>query len=188
MPTIFIILIAIAAAVFVVMLIILAKSMQRRGGTEGAGSMITLPVPPRQTKQPIDRVKDFFNQDMESQGYEDARSNSDTGFKQQKVLELKEQGRQECISAISEYEDRIAAAEANIIKYTNALLTDTVEDFKAQKAKYLKNIERIKQMQTELASDTLKVYTSYCRGFAKWQRAIAEGLLGTEGTGPENWN
>jgi len=193
MPTIFIILIAIVALIIIALVIILVRSVS--GGNKDKPDIETSisqsPITPKQMKQlkqPIDRVKDFLNQDMESQGYEDAQSNSDSGFKQQKVLELKEQGRQECISAISKYEDKIADLDANITIYTNAVLFDTVEKLKAQKVKYQKDIKRIEQMQTELSNDNLKVYASYGRGFAKWQKAIAEGLIGTEGTGPENWN
>jgi len=185
MPTIYIILIGIVALIIIVLVIILVRSFSGKEGISDRGQPPEQPPeqppileqPKKQPRQPIDRVKDLFNQDMEDQGYEDAQSNSDSGFRQQKVLELKEQGRQECISAISEYEDKIADIDANIVKYTNALLMDTVEDFKAQKVKYQKNIERIKQMQTELNNETLKVYNSYCKGFAKWQKAIAEGLI-----------
>ena len=179
MPTIFIILIAVAVLVFIVMAVILVKSISNKEGTGLEPHVNDEPLlpTPKQPKLPIEKVKVFFNQDLENLGYAGAQSNSDTGFKQQKVLELKEQGKQECISAINEYEDKIADIDANIVIYTNAVLLDTVERLKAQKIRYQNDIVRITQMQAEFANDNLKVYASYCRGFARWQKAKAEGLI-----------
>jgi len=135
-------------------------------------------TPTSSPKQPIEKVRDFLDSDLEEQGYLDAQSNSENNVLQQKVVELKAKGKQICQSAIREYENRNIDIKAEITISTSAGLLDSVEKLKAQIEKNEKDIVRVEKiMGTDLLDDNMSVYVSYRRGFEKWKRAITEKLL-----------
>ncbi|MDR2511738.1 MAG: hypothetical protein LBC89_04675 [Bacteroidales bacterium] len=182
MPTIFIVIIAIIALLVIVLVIILVKSISKRKGdsdTKPISEPVISSPPPStpQSKQPIDEVICFLNQDLESKGYEDAFANNDATYRQKKLDELKAQCKQTCKSAITQYEKKIIDIDSQIKIYTRDGYLDSVERLEAQKAKYQKDIDQIKEMKDDLANDTFSIYASYIRGFAKQQRAIGEGLI-----------
>jgi len=133
-------------------------------------------------KRPIDEVIEFINTDMTDLGYEDAKKNSDVTYEIEKIMELREIGKQKCDDAIREYKEEITKIEASTNECNKTGLLDTGEKLKARKKiieeQYIIGVENIK---TELNDDDKfkekAIFSSYRRGFARWRKAIAEGLV-----------
>ncbi len=145
------------------------------------------PPPPRSTpvmpkQKPIDKVIEFINMNMENSGYENAKSNSNETFENEKITELRERGKQICRLAIIEYNEKIAEIDAAMDECHKTGLLNTEEKLKSQKKIYQEQyIKEIENINSELENDEKfkekTVFSSYRRGFAKWRRAIAEGLI-----------
>jgi FtsZ-binding cell division protein ZapB len=176
-------LIIIVVSVLTATTIILAVKLVKRPQPEPLSPM-PLPDNPKQTsittkvkQRPIDRVIDFINQDMQTQGYKDAQTNNDKSTKEQKINELIQQGTLVCTSAIDEYKEKNKDITAEIDVCQSSGLLDTVVRLKAQKEKYDENIKSVEEIQKGIGNKELKVYASYIRGFEAFQIAIAEGLI-----------
>jgi hypothetical protein len=119
---------------------------------------------------------------MENQGYEDAKNNNNENFESEKITELREIGKQVCRLAIIEYNEKISEIDVQIKECAKAGLLETKEKLEAQKnifkEQYIKEIEKVNdEIKNDDEFREKKVFSSYRRGFAKWRKAIAEGLI-----------
>ena len=138
----------------------------------------TPPTTTSSPKQPIDKVRDFLDSDLEEKGYFDAQSNSEYSNLQKKINELKAQGKLLCDSAIENYEDENSEIKSNINGISSTGQLEVIEKLKAQIEKNQRGIKGVEEIKkTDLPNDNMPVYASYRRGFEKWRRAIAEKLL-----------
>jgi hypothetical protein len=182
-------LIIIVVSVLTATTIILAVKLVRRPkqppeqiSTKPSDNSKPTPITTKVKQRPIDKVIDFINENMENVGYKDAQTNNNENFENEKIAELRERGKQICGLAIIEYREKIAEIEVKIKECDKTGLFETKEKLESQKKifenQYIKEIEKINnEIEDDNKFKEKTVFSSYRRGFAKWRKASAEGLI-----------
>lgn len=125
----------------------------------------------------INAIYTFLQSEYEHKGYSDALVNPDQSNKADGIKLIKLNLKIIMDKEINNYEKAIKDLEYHIKSRSDAGLVDLVEELKTEKEKALKDIEKIKEIETQMNNNSglfERVILSYEQGFKRGLAAITK--------------
>lgn len=122
------------------------------------------------SKLPIDIIYAFLKEDYENKAYNDALTNPDKSYKETNLEIIRSNLEIKFKQVLLKYNDMLRVIDFHIKSRGEAGLTDIVELLKSKKETYVKHIEELKTMKTDLENKELYmmgIFKSYEVGFAR---------------------